>query len=271
MKKILFPTDFSEAAGNAFRYALGLARDLQAEVEVLHVFHLPIGEAGSLPPEYVQEMIDQAEVRATEELLAFVREYSERPFEGLQKALFGLFTPTEIVDYANQNGFDLIVMGTKGDRSKLEKFLGSVTTGVQLQAACPVLAIPEEAHYEGIQHIAYATAFDPGDTHAVQGLMDFAGRLDAMVHFVHVNTQSDRNDIQDLSHLRDGTFQFTDISVVNNSDLQQGLESYLNQRRIDCLALFIPQRRLWERLFHSSFTRKMTFHTKLPLLVYREQ
>jgi nucleotide-binding universal stress UspA family protein len=270
MNRLLFPTDFSAAAGNAFRYAAALARDLNAELDVLHVFHLPIADAANIPPEHVQQMIDEAEARARQELKAFVKEYEERPFEGKQSTLFGLFTPTEIADYARQQEADLIVMGTKGDRGAFEKFLGSVTTGVQLQAHCPVLAVPAEARYEGIRHIAYATAFDPGDTEALQGLMNLAGRLDAMVHFVHINTQSSRRDIQDLSLLRDGVFQFTDISVVNNPDLQQGLEEYLAQRNIDCLVLFIPHRRLWERLFHSSFTRKMTFHTQLPLLVYRQ-
>ena len=42
MKKILFPTDFSETANNAFIYAIHLAKSLEAELIVLHTFERPV-------------------------------------------------------------------------------------------------------------------------------------------------------------------------------------------------------------------------------------
>src|SRR5436190_22459853 len=42
MQKILFPTDFSKASLNAFTYALHLAKNIGAEIVVLHVYELPI-------------------------------------------------------------------------------------------------------------------------------------------------------------------------------------------------------------------------------------
>ena len=41
MKRILFPTDFSETANNAFEYALEMAKHLGAEFIVLHVYDSP--------------------------------------------------------------------------------------------------------------------------------------------------------------------------------------------------------------------------------------
>jgi len=41
MKKILFPTDFSEASINAFIYALKLADSIKGEIITLHVYDLP--------------------------------------------------------------------------------------------------------------------------------------------------------------------------------------------------------------------------------------
>ena len=64
MKKILFPTDFSDCAAHAFRYVQELASGLGATVDLLHVFHLPIGDASSVPPEYIQEMLDDMEAKA---------------------------------------------------------------------------------------------------------------------------------------------------------------------------------------------------------------
>jgi len=42
IKRILVPTDFSEPATNALRYAQLLAGLTQAEVKVLHIFNVPV-------------------------------------------------------------------------------------------------------------------------------------------------------------------------------------------------------------------------------------
>ncbi|MBK8493028.1 MAG: universal stress protein [Saprospirales bacterium] len=268
MKKILFPTDFSPAAANAFQYAHSLAEALDARIDLINIFHLPIGDASNIPPEYIQKMLDEAEADTLEKLREFAHPCLGKPTCGEIQPVYGLFTAVEITDLARQNEYDLIVMGTKGERGALEKFLGTVTTDVMMKAACPVLAIPAEATFRKIEHIAYATAFEPSDEHAVEKLMNLAGRLVSQVHFVNVNTQSDKQYIQDVEMEKDYPYNFTDFSIVHNSSVQEGLEEYLKQRNIDWLALFIPHRRLWERLFHSSFTKKMAFHTNIPLLIF---
>ena len=42
MTKILFPTDFSNVANNAFVHALGLAKLVHGELILLHTYELPI-------------------------------------------------------------------------------------------------------------------------------------------------------------------------------------------------------------------------------------
>ena len=42
MKRILFPTDFSEVATNAFIYALEFAKIVEGELVLLHTFELPV-------------------------------------------------------------------------------------------------------------------------------------------------------------------------------------------------------------------------------------
>ena len=270
MKRILFPTDFSPAAANAFLYAHALAESLGARIDLINVFHIPIGDASNIPPEYIQRMLEEAEADTTERLKEFARPCEGSSACGEPKPVYGLFTAVEICEFALQNGYDLIAMGTKGKRSALEKLMGSVTTDVMMKAHCPVLAIPADANYKAVSHIAYATAFEPSDEHAVEHLMELAGHLKANVHFVNVNTDSPRQFIQDISMDKEGPYHFTDFSIVHHNSVEEGLEDYIRQRSIDWLALFIPPRRLWERLFHTSFTKKMTFQARVPLLVFRE-
>lgn len=269
MKKILFPTDFSETAAYAFQYALQLAELLEARIDLMTVYHLPINDAGRVPPDSIERMLQEKKASA----LAKIKEFSAgAPADriGRVRADYGLFIAQEITDAARRESYDLIVMGTKGQHNPLEKILGSVTTQTVMNASCPVFAIPQGASFNGIDHIAYATDFRPTDEHAVERLMELAGELGANVHFVHIDTKAKIGVMEDAIELENYPFNFTEFTIINKASVTEGLDQYVREKHIDLLALFIPRRRLWERLFHTSFTKKMTFHTKLPLLVFRE-
>lgn len=268
MKKILFPTDFSPAAANAFLYAHALAEALEARIDVVHIFHLPVGDASNIPPEYIQKMLDEAEAETMQNLKEFSRPCLGKPTCGILLPVYGLFTAMEITDLARQEHHDMIIMGTKGQRSALEKLLGSVTTEVMMKAPCPVLAIPADAVFTAVAHIAYATAFEPSDDHAVEQLMYLAGRLNAQVHFVNVKTRTGDHLIREVKMEKDYRYNFADLSEVHHNTVQEGIDEFLQQRKMDWLTLFVPQRRLWERLFHSSLTKKMAYHSSIPLLVF---
>jgi nucleotide-binding universal stress UspA family protein len=53
MKRILFPTDFSEAATNAFIHALQFAKIVQGELVLLHAFELPVFDNQFFPENYM--------------------------------------------------------------------------------------------------------------------------------------------------------------------------------------------------------------------------
>lgn len=269
MKKILFPTDFSETAANAFEYALQLADRLEGRLDLMTVYHLPINDAGRVPPDSIERMLQEKKAQAMAKIKGFA-EGAPAERIGKVRADYGLFIAQEITDAARREGYDLIIMGTKGQHNPLEKVLGSVTTQTLMNAPCPVFAIPQDAAFTEIEHIAYATDFRPTDEHAVNTLMELAGELAAQVHFIHIDTKAKIGGMEEEIELEEYPFNFTDFTILNKASITDGLDNYMREKHIDLLALFIPRRRLWERLFHTSFTKKMTFHTKLPLLVFRE-
>lgn len=269
MKKILFPTDFSKAADNAFQFAISLAEELDAKIDVVHIYHLPFVDATNVPPEYVEEMLEEKRMVVLGRLKEFV---GTRDLGRVDKqlAVYGLFIPPEIQDLVNENNYELVVMGTRGEHhSQMEKILGSVTTHTMMQSPCPVLAVPEEAKWKEIQRIAYATNFEPKDTKAASQLMSFASDLGAEVHFVHVETKPGIGSMEEYISLSNYPYAFTDFAIVNNPSVIEGLDHYIKDRKMDLLALFSPERRLWEKILHSSFTKKLAFHSKTPILIFR--
>src|SRR5690606_1239675 len=67
MRKILFPTDFSNAANNAFIYALHLAKEMEAGLYVLNTYMQPVLSATHAgQPELVPEVYENYELQQFE-------------------------------------------------------------------------------------------------------------------------------------------------------------------------------------------------------------
>ena len=142
LKKILFPTDFSESSEEATQYAVSFARDYKAKLYALHVINEKIFTEGLTLPRVVsvedmeKEMTSEAKKRL--QTLIPEEEAVGLEWEGVirQGAPF-----LEIIRFAKENDIDLIVIGTHG-RSGFEHIIfGSTAEKVVRKAPCPVLSV----------------------------------------------------------------------------------------------------------------------------------
>lgn len=140
IKRILVPTDFSEAADAALTYAIDLAAKLGASVSLIHVFDDPFangvysGEYIPMPADMRAEIIADLRRKLAEAVAR--RGHSEMNPEVLVGS-----TARTIVDGAAERNADLIVMGTHGRGGMAHLLLGSVAERVVRTASCPVLTI----------------------------------------------------------------------------------------------------------------------------------
>lgn len=139
-KTILVPTDFGSSSDHALTYAVELAKALSAEVVVLHTYELPIVgfPDGALvaTPEMATRM---GEAAASGMKTALATHASGGvPIRSVIRQ--GVPWQT-IVDYAQEIGAGMIVMGTHGRRGLPRALLGSVAEKVVRTATCPVLSV----------------------------------------------------------------------------------------------------------------------------------
>jgi nucleotide-binding universal stress UspA family protein len=149
VKRIVCPTDLSDAAAPADRQAVALARPLGAELVLLHV--------ASESPLW-RETLGTAQVRA---VFAAQRKWAADALAERAGALAGQGVNArcvvkvgvpweEIVGVAADEHADMIVMGTHGRTGLDRLLLGSVTERVVRRAPCPVLTVrPERATENG--------------------------------------------------------------------------------------------------------------------------
>ena len=134
IKRILCPVDFSEFNRPANEYASMLAKSTGARMIYLHIY-LP--EIAFSNPEFFDAESEE------KRLLAKLEEEFSPCVPGIDASYVVEFgTPTEgIVNYANNNEIDLVVLGTHGRTGLLRVVMGSVAEAVVRKTDCPVLAI----------------------------------------------------------------------------------------------------------------------------------
>lgn len=142
-RRILFCTDFSENSRNARQYAIEYAKAFKAQLHVLHVINssqigypsmseaIPIDIRAAL--EGIEESVDTA-------LSLLHDECASEGAEPKTHTRIGL-PAYEIVDFANENSIELIVMGTHGWTGLKHLVMGSTAENVVRTATCPVLSI----------------------------------------------------------------------------------------------------------------------------------
>ena len=142
LRKILFPTDFSPASQEALRWATALARDSGATITIIHVEEPPMAYGGGEMYLGADEG-DREELRRS--LVKIVPTDPRVPFE--HKLLAG-DPATAIVEVADSENADVIVLGTHGRTGLTRLLMGSVAEAIVRRAKCPVLTIKQPKHVE---------------------------------------------------------------------------------------------------------------------------
>lgn len=155
IRRILFPTDFSEPSQQAAQYAMALADQFGAELHLLHVISqvMPYADASSvwlMPADETQEQLEAAEKYLLKNVID--PEWSAK-HTVVHKTVVG-FAVEEILEYAKNHNIDLIVVGTHGYTWLAHALIGSVAEKVIRTANCPVLTV----HPQGHQFVAGATS-----------------------------------------------------------------------------------------------------------------
>ena len=148
IKNVLVATDFSEPSTTALEYGRALARTFGASLHVIHVVDGVVANgmlADTVPANYAG-LFDELEDAGRRQLEATIRDDDRR--ELAAKPVLRTFTAAAraIVEYAEEQQIDVIVMGTHGRGGWSRVFMGSVAEKVVRMARCPVLTVRHPEH-----------------------------------------------------------------------------------------------------------------------------
>lgn len=285
--KVLIPVDFSGYSMKACEFGFNYAQNTGAEVILLHVYFTPIYST-SLPygdifnyqlsdDENVKTILQKVQAELNGLLDKVKEKIASGQFPNVKYmcVLREGIPEEEILRYVKDCCPRIVIMGTRGKNQKDLDLIGSVTAEVIERSRVPVLAIPENTpfrQFSEVKHIAFITNFDQRDLIAFDSLIASFKSFRFSVSLIHLSGIKDTWDEIKLGGIKEyfhKQYPQLDIhyDVVQDDDLLNNLEQYIEKENIDIIALTSYRRNIFYRLFNPSIARKMIFHSDTPMLV----
>ncbi len=273
MKTILIPIDFSETSRNAASFAVAMAAEIEnSRVIFYHVFNKVAAGVDGTPLqsdlESRKNVVDLALSNLANELSP------QRNVEIVAEE--GSSLTENLTRYVRHNEADLVVMGLTGATRLEQLLMGSNALNMALEAVCPVLIVPTDARYTGIKNVLFATTMkDVKVNTPIRQLRMLLSFFKANLHIVNVDSEhyveltmeykKERADL--LEMLEDFNPEFYFIRIV---DFVDAINTFAGDKNIDIIITLPRKHSFLTSLFSHSNTKKLLYHTHIPLVAIRE-
>jgi len=277
MQKILVPTDFSTAAMKAATYAAEIALKTEATIFLLHVIE-PIAE-GLRQHDALHERLHEENANARlSELDTMQKSFTKiYPDVKIETELAKGTVINSILAFAEEQQMDLIVMGTTGATGLKEIFMGSVAAAIISRTKIPVLTVPAGYEMEPPDGILFATNKFEENIEILNPIVTLAKFFSATVHvavFVDTDDAAAADYVYNTRRLNQymnflkKTFPDTNFKgeLLEGSDFEITVDKYDNKNEVDIIAMITYPKSFFEKILRKSVTKKMAFHSTIPLL-----
>lgn len=275
--KILVPVDIYDSFHAPYEYAIHLAKSFNARITIIHVIQSVFNnnEFDGYSP--YEEMEEAARIR----LQRFVSEYKDISGEKLQdlktniEICFGI--PGQgITDFAEDNDFDLIIMGVRDRHSFLDKILGSTSTETISGAKCPVMLIHQGYKFKKPEKILFA--FDQKND--LDGVLEeykkINNTLKAKTDFLHINidyindiSKQKSEIVNELFEKENPQFAF-EVKSINSNKVLSGISEYCHNNNIDVVAMIHRKGGIFANFLTRDKSIEMAHKFHFPVLAFKE-
>ena len=276
MKRILIPTDFSSNANKALDFAVQIARQAKAEIILLHTCDLidtTFKDNQTMYKEHNQIISD----KANENLSLLKKSIDDTEKLSVHIKLYKGNVTDTILQASEELHADLIIMGTLGAAGLQEKILGSITAGIIGKTTIPVMAVPLLCEWDTLQKILLMVNNSEEQPDLSKSVFELAELFNARV-YVAIFTDVDSAEAIDYLKDKRGVdsyeeklkikYKNIDITSVHldGHRFQETIEKYILEQRMDIVAMVTYKRTFLKSIFNRSMTKKMSYHTRIPLL-----
>ncbi len=276
MKKILVPTDFSEASLKALKVAAYLAKRRQnVAIRLAHVYHVP--RVASLPSEdYGYDVRKQNEIRADiKEKLHKIASHEFVKGIKVETMIIPHKGVVDLLEHKDNKDADLIICGIHGKKDWSKTLEGDHTENIIRHAKCPVLTVDQDMR-EPIRFddIVFASDFQKDAYKVFPMMKKILDLLHAKLHLVKIVTpqkfettlhaEKEMRDFAKETYLRNYT-----CKVFNDDSIELGIHRYAYSINASMIAMETHGKDGFLKYLKGSITESIAHHSDLPVLTIR--
>jgi nucleotide-binding universal stress UspA family protein len=274
MRKILIPTDFSENALNALKYATDLFKYEVSEFYIMHAYQDDV---------YSDEVLLSRET--LDEVKTIVSNTSVEKLENIKKKIVGISpNPRHTFNIVSANNIlldeadkivdkqniDIIVMGTKGKTDDKKLTFGSNTLQVLKYVQCPVLAIPANYKYTQPKHILFPTNYMiPYKRRELKLLCEMISPYRAIVDILHISKSSklSRRQQDNRDFIKEELCKNTiNFKIESSKHIINTIYKYIKEHPIDMLIMVNTTHSFLENILFKSSIDELSLNLDIPFL-----
>lgn len=261
MGVLLVPVDFSENSLDAVQYAFSLLPELNISTIVLYHSNTFKSKSDATSLKDLESIGERLKSEEQTKIVCIVNK------ENLITGLSSL---------AGQYQVSLIVMGITGRNKVGQKLIGSNVFQVSENAGAPVLIIPAQSRFQKIENVALALPIisdlqihTPKDE-----IKTLISTLGAKLMIVNVGRKNDRTPKPVLyTALKDIFDMFDDMGASHHfltaRQTADSIADFARDNNAQLLISISGNYGVWQGMFQASVTKKMAYHSTVPLLIYR--
>jgi len=261
MHRVIIPVDFSETSLNAARFAARMLAGKKDAVAILYNNYesvddhdITINYLESLKKEFIQTGVESVELE---------HEMGGDLIDNISRLAHTLRAT-------------LVAMGISGKSAVQQAMFGSNTLKLIDRNLYPVMIIPPDAVYNGINNVAFASDFkNVEDTTPAALINAVLEMFNPMLHIVNVNKDhyvSLTEDIQQGKEKFKEMFSAwkTEFYFITMNDFFDAMDNFVKDYKVDVLITIPKHQSNTTSLFKSSHTKRLAYHSHIPILAAHE-
>ncbi len=282
MRHIIVPTDFSPTANHAMHYAVMLALKMDADIHFVHAYDFPQSDPfravfSTKGDPIATKELQEEYVATIEKELAYLVDKVDELTQGRVKA-----TSTSVAGLpvdeavAGLPGIEhsYVVMGTKGHTNRAEFLMGSHAAAMVESCPVPVIVVPKDAPIDMPGSVVFASGLLERDMEPLRDVIRLITPWKADLHLLHLDDKADTEGEQAAmegykeivyDHVAYPNLHF---HLIKESQVIEGINESASEHQANLIVMNSQRRTGIASWFKRSLSKRMVFHTHLPLLVY---
>ncbi len=281
MQNILIPVDFSPCANHAIEFATESAKIFPLNITMLHSFE----NTGNMYSDYmgVNKEFNQAKFKEANNSVAEIKKDIKNQ-QGIAVETIMSTEPLKesIIDTAAKKSIDCVIMGTCGASGLQQKLWGSKTASLIGKINLPILAVPIDYQWKKPQTILLATNHFEKDTATLHFILQVVAQYDATLHVIVFTEEGEdlastiieqSRQINSYENFLKDIYDAKAIMATHlyGDNFEATMQDYITNNHIDLMIMVNYRKSFSDKLFHPSMTKRMAYHTTIPLLIIPAQ